>query len=321
MGMTVLVTGAAGFIGSHLSAALLGRGHRVRALDAFIDYYPRTVKSGNVAGLLADPAFTFVEADLRTHDLLPAVLGCDVVVHAAAMPGLPMSWTRFDLYESCNVVATQRLAEAARAAGVGKLVYISTSSVYGASAVGDESMPTRPISPYGVTKLAAEHLLAAYHESLELPVCVLRYFSVYGPRQRPDMAYHRFIEALLDGRPLTVFGTGEQSRSSTYVADCVRATVAAVERGPVGEVFNVGGGEVVTVLEAVDIIARVLGTSARLEHGPPRSGDQRSTAADTGKARRVLGYVPRVDPVQGLAAQVSWHLARRARPGVQDLAG
>jgi UDP-glucuronate 4-epimerase len=313
MGMTVLVTGAAGFIGSHLSAALLGRGHRVRALDAFIDYYPRTVKDGNVAGLLADPAFTFVEADLRTHDLLPAVLGCDVVVHAAAMPGLPMSWTRFDLYESCNVVATQRLAEAARTAGVGKLVYISTSSVYGASAVGDESMPTRPVSPYGVTKLAAEHLLAAYHESLELPVCVLRYFSVYGPRQRPDMAYHRFTEALLDGRPLTVFGTGEQSRSSTYVTDCVRATV--------GEVFNVGGGEVVTVLEAVDIIAGLLGTSARLEHAPPRSGDQRSTAADTAKARRVLGYVPRVDPVQGLTAQVGWHLARRARSAVQDMAG
>jgi nucleoside-diphosphate-sugar epimerase len=321
MGTTVLVTGAAGFVGSHLCGALLDRGYEVRGIDAFVDYYPRAVKEDNVAGLRGRPRFRLVEADLRTADLVGLVDGADVVVHAAAMPGLPRSWTDFVLYESCNVLATQRLAEAACATGVGKLVYVSTSSVYGLEACGDETLPLRPVSPYGVTKLAAEHLLGAYAASRGLPVCVLRYFSVYGPRQRPDMAYHRFVEALLDGRPLTVHGDGRQTRSSTYVGDCVAATVAAVERAEPGEVFNIGGGQVVSVLEVIEILEAVLGVRADVRHTGPRPGDQRRTAANTAKARRLLGYVPEVGPVEGLTAQARWQLASRDRAGARELAG
>ena len=309
--MQVLVTGAAGFVGSHLCEELVRRGHAVVGLDAFIDYYPRHFKQENISAVLGRPSFTFREADLRFADLEPIVEGCDVVVHAAAMPGLPRSWTDFDKYESCNLTGTQRLAEACRKTGVGKLVHISTSSVYGACAVGDEGMPTRPVSPYGVTKLAAEHLLLAYQETFGLPICILRYFSVYGPRQRPDMAYNIFAEAMLDERSITVFGDGHQSRSNTYIADCVAATVAAAEDGPVGEILNIGGGEVLNVLEAIDIIGGILGVRPRLEFVAARHGDQRQTAADISKARRLLGYSPAVSPADGLRTQVEWQRRRR----------
>jgi nucleoside-diphosphate-sugar epimerase len=311
MGTTVAVTGAAGFVGSTVCGALLAQGYDVIGIDAFIDYYPRRLKEVNLAGLLGQPGFTFVETDLRWDDLLPCLVGVDVILHAAAMPGLAKSWSNFDLYSSCNLLATQRLAEAARIAGVRKLVYVSTSSVYGAYAVGDESMPTRPVSPYGVTKLAAEHLLEAYHETLDLPVVVLRYFSVYGPAQRPDMAFNIFTEAMLDGLPITVFGDGSASRSSTYIDDCVRATVAAIESGPTGEIFNVGGGEVRTLLESVHLIAETLGTRPHIVYRAPRDGDQVVTAADTSKAGRILGYEPQVRMREGLPAQVQWQRARR----------
>lgn len=317
MGSRVVVTGAAGFIGSRLCGELVASGHQVTGIDAFVDYYPRYLKEANLSALLGRPEFTFFEADLRTADLHPLLLGADVVLHAAAMPGLPRSWTQFDLYMTCNLLATQRVAEAARMVGVGKVVYVSTSSVYGEFAVGDESMPTRPVSPYGVTKLAAEHLLQVYHETLDLPVLVLRYFSVYGPAQRPDMAYNIFIEAMLDGRPIVVFGDGRASRSSTYVDDCVRATVAAIESGPTGEVFNIGGGEVASVLDTVGLIAEALDTEPDIVFAEARDGDQRFTAADTSKATRVLGYVPRVALRDGIAAQVQWQRGRR----VQELAG
>jgi nucleoside-diphosphate-sugar epimerase len=318
---TVLVTGAAGFVGSHLCEELLDRGYEVRGVDAFIDYYPRAVKEANVLPLVGRSRFTLAVADLRTADLVGLLDGVDVVVHAAAMPGLPRSWTDFVLYQSCNVLATQRLAEAACATAVSKLVYVSTSSVYGVDACGDETLATQPVSPYGVTKLAAEHLLGAYAASRGLPVCVLRYFSVYGPRQRPDMAYHRFVEAMLDGRPLTVHGDGTQTRSSTYVTDCVAGTVAAVERARPGEVFNVGGGQVISVLEVISILEAVLGVRAEVRHTSPRPGDQRRTAANTAKARRLLGYVPEVGPLEGLTAQARWQIASRDIAGARELAG
>src|SRR5947209_2120407 len=245
--MKCLVTGAAGFIGSHLCERLLQAGHDVAGVDAFIPYYPRAVKEANLAAARAHPAFTFHELDLRDAPLELVVGEADVVFHLAAVPGLAQSWTRFDLYEGCNVSATQRLLEAARKSpALKRFVYASTSSVYGRYAAGDEAIPARPISPYGVTKLAAENLCRAYAEEQELPLVVLRYFSVYGPRQRPDMGYHRFIRALLDGEPVTIYGDGQQVRGNTYVADCVEATVAAAQAVP-GEVYNVGGGEAATV--------------------------------------------------------------------------
>jgi len=306
--MHVLVTGAAGFIGSHLSEALLARGDTVVGLDAFIDYYPASVKRTNIEAALADPGFRLVEADLRTSDLTSAVEGCDAVVHAAAMPGLPRSWTDFELYSSCNLTGTQRLAEACRTAGVAKLLHISTSSVYGLNATGDESTPVRPVSPYGVTKLAAENLLGAYHEIYGLPVTVVRFFSVYGPRQRPDMAWHKFIAAIAADETISIFDDGHQSRSSTFISDAVRGTLGALDGGGIGEVYNIGGGEVVTVLEVVDLIASLLGRTPRLAFGPARPGDQRATNADIGKARRDFGYQPVVGAADGLARQVSWQL-------------
>jgi nucleoside-diphosphate-sugar epimerase len=239
--------------------------------------------------------------------------GIDVIVHEAAMAGLPRSWTDFRTYMDCNLLATQRLLEAARAAHVPRFVHISTSSVYGLDAVGDETRPTRPISPYGVTKLAAEHLVVAFAESFGFPATILRYFSIFGPRQRPDMAYHIFTEALLDGRPITVFGDGEQTRTNTYVTDAVAGTIAAIEGARVGEAYNIGGGEPITVNAAIKTLADTLGVEARVVHGEPRLGDQRHTSADTSKAREAFGYRPTVGPEDGLRSQARWQQERRGR--------
>jgi nucleoside-diphosphate-sugar epimerase len=309
----VLVTGAAGFIGSHLSERLVADGHTVVGLDAFIPYYPRDFKVANLESVRQTPGFEFHEVDLRTADLGPIVAGVDAVIHLAATPGLPRSWTDFALYVSCNVSATQRLLEAASAAGIGRFVQVSTSSVYGLEAVGDETIPLRPISPYGVTKLAAEHLALAYRELYRLPVVILRYFSIYGPRQRPDMAYNIMTEAMLDGRPITVFGDGHQSRSSTYVEDCVAGTVAALERGQDGEVYNLGGGVEITLLEAIGFLGEALGVKPELRFEPGRAGDQRRTQADFGKAARHFGYDPTVEPREGLARQARWQSDRHSR--------
>ena len=229
--MRILVTGAAGFIGSTLCERLVADGHEVRGIDAFVGAYPEDVKRRNLAALMASPAFTFSVADLRTADLEPIVDGVEVIVNEAAVAGLAPSWADLDLYASCNLVGLGRLIEAARGAAVKRFVQVSTSSVYGIDAVGGETRPLRPASPYGVTKLAAEQLVLAHVDAFGLPATILRYFSIYGPRQRPDMAYHKFIEAMLDGRPITIFGDGEQTRSNTYVDDCVEATVRASTAG------------------------------------------------------------------------------------------
>lgn len=310
--MTTLVTGGAGFVGSHLSEALVAAGEEVVCLDAFVDYYPRHVKEANIAGLLAGPRFRLVEADLREDDLAPALDGVDTVIHAAAMAGLPRSWTDFRLYMDCNLLGTHRLLEAARAADVRRFIHISTSSVYGLNAVGDETRATRPISPYGVTKLAAENLVLAFVDTYGFPATILRYFSIFGPRQRPDMAYHIFIEALLDGRPITIFGDGEQSRTNTFVTDAVAATVAAIDRGEVGRIYNIGGGEPITVNKALEVLAGHLGIRPEIEHVSERQGDQRHTKADTTRARLALDFRPRVGPGDGLRAQADWQRSLRA---------
>jgi nucleoside-diphosphate-sugar epimerase len=307
--MKCLVTGAAGFIGSHLCERLLHAGQDVVGVDSFVPYYPRAVKEANLRAARAHRQFTFHEVDLR-HDPLDAALeGVEVVFHLAAMAGLAQSWTDFDLYQGCNLTATQRLLEAVRRrAKVRRFLYASTSSVYGRFSSGDESLPARPISPYGVTKLAAENLCRAFAEEHGLPLVVLRYFSVYGPRQRPDMGYHRFIRALLDGEPVVVYGDGQQVRGNTYVSDCVEATVRAVEAPP-GESYNVGGGETATVWDVLHKLESLIGRKAVVRQEPARPGDQRSTFADTAKLYRHLGWQPCVGLDEGLARQVAWQRA------------
>jgi nucleoside-diphosphate-sugar epimerase len=303
--MKCLVTGAAGFIGSHLCDRLLQEGGQVVGLDGFVPSYPRPLKESNLAAARTCPRFQFHAVDLRSDPLGPWFDDVEVVFHLAAMPGLPRSWSEFDLYESCNVTATQRLLEAVPRRGLRRFVYASTSSVYGRFAAGDEGLPTRPISPYGVTKLAAENLCRAYAEERGLPLVVLRYFSVYGPRQRPDMGYHRFIHALLTGEPVPVFGDGLQVRGNTYIDDCVAATVAAASALP-GEIYNVGGGEAVSVWDVLRKLEAIVGRRAVIRQEPARPGDQRHTCADTGKLLRYLGWQPRVGLDEGLARQVAW---------------
>jgi nucleoside-diphosphate-sugar epimerase len=279
-------------------------GHDVVGLDAFIPYYPHEIKDKNLTTALAQSRFRFHRLDLRQDPLAEAVHDAEVVYHLAAMPGLPRSWSDFDGYWTCNVQATQRLLEAVRSSGqkLKRFLYISTSSVYGKYGLGDESLPTRPISPYGVTKLAGEHLCRAYADAYGLPVVSLRYFSVYGPRQRPDMAYHRFIEAFLRREPIVVYGDGDQVRGNTYVSDCVAATLAAADANP-GEIYNIGGGQTATVWEIIRKLESIAGCSAIVRREPARTGDQRHTFADTTKLQTHFGWAPRVRLDEGLARQ------------------
>ncbi len=311
--MKCLVTGAAGFIGSHLCEHLLKNNHSVVGLDAFIPYYPRAAKEANLARFHTHPSFSFHPLDLRGDPLETALSGVEAIFHLAAMPGLTRSWSDFELYESCNLLGTQRLLEAARSiSSLRRFVHASTSSVYGRYSSGDETLPLRPISPYGVTKLAAENLCRAYADECGMPVVVLRYFSVYGPGQRPDMGYHRFIEALLADQPVVVHGDGLQSRGNTYISDCVAATVAALQ-APIGEVYNVGGGETANVWEILGKLERITGRRAGVRREPARRGDQRVTAADTTKLFHHLGWRPCVGLDEGLARQVEWQQARSPR--------
>ncbi len=303
--MKCLVTGSAGFIGSHLCERLVRDGHDVVGIDAFIPSYPRALKEANLLSLRNQRSYVHYTLDLRTGLLEAALEGVEVVYHLAGMAGLVKSWTDFDLYQSCNLTATQRLLEAVRRTPtVQKVIYASTSSVYGRYSTGDEMIPTRPISPYGVTKLAAENLCRSYEE-FGVPVVVLRYFSVYGPRQRPDMGYHRFIAGLLEGREITIFGDGQQVRGNTYIDDCVEATIAALG-APSGETYNLGGGEVASVWDILGKLEAITGRRAVLCREPARLGDQRSTFADTAKLQRHLGWKPKVSLDEGLARQVAW---------------
>jgi nucleoside-diphosphate-sugar epimerase len=305
--MKCVVTGAAGFIGSHLAEALLRGGDQVIGLDSFVPYYPEPIKQRNLLGCLSSPNYQFHRMDL-SKDLLDDLLAsAEVIFHLAAMPGLMRSWKDLEGYWACNVQATQRLLDAVRrsAPGLRRLILASTSSVYGTFASGDETAPTKPSSPYGITKLAAEGLCRAYAEVHGIPVVTLRYFSVYGPRQRPDMGYHRFIQALLQNQPIVVYGDGQQVRGNTYVADCVRATLAAVQAPP-GEVYNVGGGEAATVWDILHKLEALADRPAKVYQEPARPGDQRSTFADTTKLRTHLGWEPDTSLEEGLALQWAW---------------
>ena len=295
--MKALVTGAAGFIGSHLSETLLDRGWQVTGLDGFTDYYPRAMKERNLEGLASRDGFHFVAGSVQHADL-PALLdGKTHVFHLAAQPGVRKSWgTDFDIYTENNIDATQRLLEACVGRPLHRFVYASSSSLYGDNVqipMRENALP-QPVSPYGVTKLAAEQLCYLYFVNHAVPTTSLRYFTVYGPRQRPDMAFHRFIKAALEDKPITLYGDGEQTRDFTFVADAVAATIAAGERGVPGRAYNVGGGSRVSMNQVIDIIARLAGKPLDVRREPAQKGDMRDTYADTSMARADLGFSPSV---------------------------
>ncbi len=320
--MRCVVTGAAGFIGSHLCERLLHLGHEVVGLDAFVPYYPREFKENNLKGLRRHPRFRMHAVDLRRDEFDDCIQGAEVIIHLAAMPGLVQSWSDFDSYMTCNIMATQKLLEAVHRMGPGLWRFIlgSTSSVYGKYASGDETLPTRPISPYGVTKLAAEHLCRAAMEMDDLPLVILRFFSVYGPRQRPDMAYHRFIDAMQRGMEINVCGDGMQVRGNTFVMDCVDAIIAAF-MGHVGEVYNIGGGETATIWDIIARLEHIAGRKAKIQHVAERPGDQRYTFADTTKLQRHVGWQPKTKLEEGLTLQWRWQLDLRTLPfGLRDAA-
>ena len=307
--MKCVVTGVAGFIGSHLAESLTRDGHDVVGIDCFTDYYSREIKERNIAALSDDRRFRLVEARLQDVNLAPILDGAGQVYHLAAQAGVRASWGReFAHYTEHNVLATQVLLEAALAARTPRLVYGSSSSVYG-DAPGlplREDAVCRPLSPYGVTKLAAEHLAGLYQRNHGLPTVSLRFFTVYGPRQRPDMAFHRFLTAARDGRPLTVFGDGLQTRDFTFVDDIVSAMRAAALSGRPGSVYNVGGGVRVALRDVLLLIEQVTARRLVVEGGDAQKGDMRDTFADTSAAARDLGFRSTVPLAEGLAREWSW---------------
>ena len=307
--MKALVTGAAGFIGSHLSEQLVSAGHAVTGIDVFTDYYPRVRKEANLSRLRADSRFTLVETALADADWPRLLDGVTWVFHLAAQAGVRKSWGRdFHVYTVNNVEGTQVLLEACKGRPLERVVYASSSSVYGdevALPMREDARP-QPVSPYGVTKLSAEQLCHLYCVNHGVPTAAMRYFTVYGPRQRPDMGFHRFFLAAMRNDPITVFGDGRQTRDFTFVSDAVAATIAASTRGIPGAVYNIGGGSRVELMDVFELIGRVTGKTLRLEKIEPQAGDMRDTYADTSRARDALGFAPTVTLEQGLRAQFQW---------------
>jgi len=310
---TALVTGAAGFIGSHLSEALQERGWRVRGVDALLEPDETGRKMENWTQLDTADGFEAVQADIRHTDLGALLEGIDVVFHLAAIPGVRTSWgDQFVEYTRHNIEATARLLETCREKKIRRLVYASSSSVYGEAerTPAKETDPTHPVSPYGVTKLAAEHLVRLYGRAFGLETVSLRFFTVYGPRQRPDMAFYRFIEGLLTGGERTIFGDGKQTRDFTFVKDAVAGCLGALEGGTSGGAYNIGGGSRVSVLEVIEMLERVAERKGNWRFVSPEVGDPKHTGADTTMARTEIGYSPSVSLEEGLRQEVEWMRAR-----------
>jgi nucleoside-diphosphate-sugar epimerase len=309
--MKALITGVAGFIGSHLAGTLLERGATVTGLDCFTDYYPRPIKEANLATVAAHDRFRFVETSIQDADLDALLDDVTHVFHLAAQAGVRKSWGRdFQVYTTNNVDATQILLESVVGRPIEKLVYASSSSVYGDDTpipMHEQALP-RPLSPYGVTKLAAEQLCHLYAANHGVPATAVRYFTVYGPRQRPDMGFHRFLKAAINGSPITVYGDGEQTRDFTFVGDAVAGTILAGARGVPGRAYNIGGGSRVSINHVLDLIAEISGRPIDVRHEPSQRGDMRDTYADTSLALADLGFSPKTSLRDGLTAEYHWLL-------------
>ena len=312
--MEIVVTGAAGFVGSNLVKALSLKNHKITCLDALIDTtYSREIKLSRWEELRKLPNLVLVEKDMREGGLETFIENADIIVNLAAMPGLVDSWSNFDLYASCNVTATHRLLDAhSRINSKAKLVHISTSSVYGRVATGDESSPTIPYSPYGVTKLAAENLIRAFADNSCLDFNILRYFSVYGPDQRPDMAYSKFVSAIYNDETINLYGDGTQSRTNTYISDCITATVMTIEAGLTNTIYNIAGLDEVNILAVISILEEILGKKAKVNLLPGRTGDQLITKGNIDKLNKDTGFEPLIGIRQGLENQVN-HFLQKSR--------
>ncbi|MFO8058400.1 MAG: NAD-dependent epimerase/dehydratase family protein [bacterium] len=307
--MRYMVTGAAGFIGSHLCERLIRDGHSVLAIDCFTDYYARELKESNLQGFRGHSLCEFVEADLNELSLPDLFRECDGVFHLSAQAGVRASWGKsFDHYLHHNIRATQRVLEAAREVPGKRIVYASSSSVYGDTdeLPARENSLARPRSPYGVTKLSCERLADLYLMNYGVDAVGLRYFTVYGPRQRPDMAFHRFIRSLLLDEEIVVYGDGKQTRDFTYISDIVEGTVRCMEHGIAGRCYNIGGGHRVVLLDAINALAEMAGKTPRIRHEESQKGDVRDTLADTSLLHKEVGFAPKTPFADGLREQVEW---------------
>ncbi|MGM0502002.1 MAG: NAD-dependent epimerase/dehydratase family protein [Bacillota bacterium] len=308
--MKHLVTGAAGFIGSNLVKQLLNKGKKVIGVDCFTDYYPRNLKERNIADIRDSEKFEFIEADLLKLDLVELLTKVDYVYHQAAQAGVRASWGEsFDIYTNNNIRLTQQLLEAAKQVQLKKFVYASSSSVYGDvdSLPMQENDRLQPVSPYGVSKLAAENLCYLYWKNFGVPTIALRYFTVFGEGQRPDMAFHIFIKEILTDGQITVFGDGQQSRNFTYVGDVVQANILAAESKFEGEIFNVGGaGERITLEKTIEMMEEIVGEEVDKEYQTVAKGDVKHTEADESKIKKKLGYKPQIKLYEGLRREVEW---------------
>lgn len=305
----MIVTGAAGFIGSHLSEKLLDQGHDVTGIDCFLDYYPRHIKQTNLEKLSRSKRFTFLEQDLLDVHWPELLEGAHTFFHVAAQAGVRASWGKsFVIYTKNNIDATQKILEESKGFELNRFVFASTSSVYGDT----DEIPMRetanlkPISPYGVTKLAAEGLCYLYWKNFAIPAVCLRYFTVYGPRQRPDMAFYKFLLAALEDRSITVFEDGNQTRDFTYIDDIVAGTIAAGVKGKPGLIYNLGGGSRISVNEVIQTIQEITGKSISYRYGQKQKGDMRDTFASTERAYNDLGYRPTVSLKEGLLREYEW---------------
>jgi nucleoside-diphosphate-sugar epimerase len=297
--MKALVTGCAGFIGSHITDRLLTEGYEVIGIDCFTDYYPRSIKEANIQDARKDPHFTFIEKDIMEMKDFPEV---DYVFHEAAQAGVRASWgSSFSIYTRNNVEATQRLLEHYRDMRLKKFIYASSSSVYGDAPLPmREDMRPQPISPYGVSKLAAEHLCYLYWKNFKVPTVSLRYFTVYGPRQRPDMGINKFVSAIRNGTPVIIYGNGNQTRDLTFISDVIEANMLAARYPGHGDIFNIGGGNRVSVNDLIKGIEKAEKKKAIIQHTEFQKGDALDTLADTTKAREQLGWQPRIPIAEGI---------------------
>ena len=310
--MKSVVTGVAGFIGSHLAEELVQKGHEVVGIDSFTEFYPRQIKENNLFTIQNKKEFRLIEGRLQDLNLEQVLSGADYIFHLAAQAGVRTSWgENFADYVDNNIMATQALLESCKKLHLKKLVYASSSSVYGEvdELPMREDMKLRPISPYGVTKLAGEQLSSLYHTNYRLPVIILRYFTVYGPRQRPDMAFHRFLRAAINGETIVIYGDGSQTRDFTYISDAVRATLAAADKGGAGKVYNVAGGNRLSLKEALGVVEQVLGEKLKIRWDDFHRGDVHHTYADTTRAKRYLHFIPQVDLEVGIKQQYQWMLS------------